>query len=171
MKLNSLATVFALALTTLGAQAVEKNITVTASIDPALELTMADGTPLPTAITMGYTPTGGLQDYTLSTRIYSNDKAKDITMSLLTSPVLTNTVDSSKTIPLTVTYNEQPVTTTPWASDKALKASKIFLDADTTSVAMPLTISADNADMRTWSAGTYQGVVSLLVKQLTPATP
>ena len=165
--LSSLAVVFIMSNS---ANAVEKNITVTASIDPTLELAMSDGTPLPTAINMGYTPISGLQQYTMSTKIYSNDKSKDITMSLLTDPMLTNTVDSSKTIPLKVTYNQQAVTTTAWTADQQLKANKIFLDEDGTSVSMPLTISADNTGMKNWSAGTYQGIVSLLVKQVTPVT-
>lgn len=107
----------------------------------------------------------------MMTKIYSNDKTKDITMSLLMEPVLTNTIDSANTIPLTVDYKEQAVTTTAWDASTQLKATDIFLDEDATSISMPLTISADNTNMKDWTAGTYQGVVSLLLKQVTPVTP
>ncbi|EHZ6521349.1 fimbrial protein, partial [Salmonella enterica] len=53
MKLTSIYSAVALSLLlATGAQAVEKNITVTASIDPTLDMAMADGTALPSNIDM-----------------------------------------------------------------------------------------------------------------------
>lgn len=173
MKLKSIYSAVALSLLlAAGAQAVEKNITVTASIDPTLDMAMADGTALPSNIDMQYTPVGGLQSYTLQTKIFTNDETKDVTMRLLAPASLTHTTDPAGTIPLTVKYNQKEVTVTDWAAADHLKAATIFTATDGSSVSMPLTISAtDNTTHANWKAGTYQGVVGLMISQVTPATP
>lgn len=169
MKLTSIYSAVALSLLlATGAQAVEKNITVTASIDPTLDMAMADGTALPSNIDMRYNPVSGLQDYTLQTKIFTNATDKDVTMRLLAPVLLTNTVNSAQTIPLTVKYNQKEVTATDWAPADQLKGTTIFT-ADGSSVSMPLTISASNTNHTTWKAGTYQGVVGLMISQVTPA--
>ncbi|EAO6614202.1 TPA: hypothetical protein NPB33_004220 [Salmonella enterica subsp. enterica serovar Kintambo] len=117
MKLTSIYSAVALSLLlATGAQAVEKNITVTASIDPTLDMAMADGTALPSNIDMQYNPVSGLQDYTLQTKIFTNATDKNITMRLLAPVTLTNTVNSTQTIPLTVKYNQKEVTVADWST-------------------------------------------------------
>ncbi|HGD8457901.1 TPA: CFA/I pilus major pilin CfaB, partial [Escherichia coli] len=53
-------TIGAMALTTMfvavSASAVEKNITVTASVDPVIDLLQADGNALPSAVKLAYSP-------------------------------------------------------------------------------------------------------------------
>ncbi|EHL2318691.1 hypothetical protein KDF28_004786 [Escherichia coli] len=151
-----------------GAHAVQKNITVTADIDPTIDLLQADGSALPTSIALTYNPVGGLQDYTINTKIYTNDTDKDVIMQLVTTPMLTHTTDSTEQIELAVTYNGIPVTDTPWTAGD-LDKSVAFNTQDTgASISMPLVIgpavAADTVDAK---AGTYQGVVSMLVTQST----
>ena len=147
------------------AHAVDKLITVTASIDPSLDLTQADGSALPSTVAMSYNPSAGLQDYTIQTRLYKTDTTNNVTMSLSTQPVLTSLNDASKTIPLTVKYNGKEVTTTPWAASNAL-SKDIFTDGQ--SPAMPMVISADNTNKSSWTAGEYQGVINLIVATVAP---
>ncbi|ALX93552.1 hypothetical protein AV650_08240 [Serratia fonticola] len=160
----ALAAIAVSSVLSLSAQAVEKNITVTASIDPALNLLQADGTELPTTVSMAYNPSNGLTPVTISTKIYSNTATKDVSISTLGSPVLTNTVDSAQTIPLVVNYNGKPLSTTA----TTLTAASVFVDNSGASVSMPLVIAATNTGHASWTQGTYQGVVSLLLQQPTP---
>lgn len=153
---------------TSAASAVEKRITVLANIDPSLEMTQSDGSALPTSITMNYNPVNGIRDSDIYTKLVSNSPNQDITMSLLTPAVLTNNWDPDKTIPLTVTYNDMPVTTTPWPPGQGLKATEAFTDATGISKSMVLRISAPNTDNLTM--GTYQGDVSILVQHMTPVS-
>lgn len=141
------------------AYAVDKVITVTASIDPTLDLAQADGTALPSTVALHYTPVSGLQEHTIQTRLYTNE-AKDVTMYLTMEPKITGIDNPLHSIPLKVFYNGKAVTTTAWPASDALKAT-IFNEGR--SVAMPLTIAADNTDKQNWSAGSYQGVVNLVV--------
>ncbi|MEB6310962.1 CS1 type fimbrial major subunit [Escherichia coli] len=147
------------------AHAVDKVITVTASIDPTLDLVQADDSPLPSTVILPYTPVNGLGGKTIQTRLYSNAQ-KDVTMSLTMDPVLTNVTDPTKQIPLKVKYNGQDVTTAPWVADKAIKHT-VFVDGR--SPAMPLTIYADNKDKATWTTGNYQGAINMVIAATTTA--
>lgn len=60
------------------ALAVQKDITVTANVDAALDMTQTDNTALPKAVEMQYLPGQGLQSYQLMTKIWSNDVTKDV---------------------------------------------------------------------------------------------
>src|SRR5471030_106593 len=151
----------------MSAQAVEKNITVTASIDPTLNMLQADGTELPASVAMVYNPSIGLQPVTISTKIYSNTATKDVAISTLGTPALMNTTDSAQTIPLVVNYNGKPLS----ATATTLAAASIFTDKSGAYVSMPLVISATNTGHATWTQGDYQGVVSLLLQQPTPVAP
>ncbi|HAW2024641.1 TPA: fimbrial protein [Escherichia coli] len=148
------------------AHAVDKVITVTASIDPTLDLVQADDSPLPSTVTLPYTPVSGLGVKTIQTRLYSNAKNNDVTMSLTMDPVLTNVTDPTKQIPLKVKYNGQDVTTTPWVADKAIKHT-VFVDGR--SPAMPLTIYADNTNKTNWTTGNYQGAINMVIAATTTA--
>lgn len=55
-----------------------KDITVTANVDAALDMTQTDNTALPKAVEMQYLPGQGLQSYQLMTKIWSNDVTKDV---------------------------------------------------------------------------------------------
>ena len=68
------------------ALAVQKDITVTANVDAALDMTQTDNTALPKAVEMQYLPGQGLQSYQLMTKIWSNDVTKNVKMQLV-SPV------------------------------------------------------------------------------------
>ncbi|WP_262232272.1 fimbrial protein, partial [Escherichia coli] len=65
------------------ALAVQKDITVTANVDAALDMTQTDNSALPKAVEMQYLPGQGLQSYQLMTKIWSNDVTKDVKMQLV----------------------------------------------------------------------------------------
>lgn len=85
------------------ALAVQKDITVTANVDAALDMTQTDNTALPKAVEMQYLPGQGLQSYQLMTKIWSNDVTKDVKMQLVSPAQLVQSTDASKIVPLTVT--------------------------------------------------------------------
>lgn len=60
-KLYTFTPVALAALFSLSAMAVQKDITITADIDPTVELLQADGTALPSSLKMTYIPGVGLQ--------------------------------------------------------------------------------------------------------------
>ncbi|MEO3990613.1 CS1 type fimbrial major subunit [Pseudocitrobacter cyperus] len=144
------------------AVAVQKDITVTANVDAALDMTMSDNTALPKSIEMQYFPGTGLAQYSLQTRIWANDTTKDVKMRLVNDFLLTNNLGGT-TVPMTVKWGGATLTTT----DTTLTATDLFPNgADaikTGSVAKPLVLS--QTTQGTLATGTYQGVVSIYLYQ------
>lgn len=144
------------------AMAVQKDITVTASVDAALDMTQSDGSSLPKNIDMQYFPGTGLAPYSLMTKIWSNDVSKDIKIKLVSDFSLINNI-GGEAVPMTVKWGNSELTTT----DTTLKATELFPNtADaikTGSVAKQLQIS--QAVQEPLNTGTYQGVVSLYLYQ------
>ncbi|EGD4798073.1 hypothetical protein DUN34_08340 [Escherichia coli] len=91
------------------ALAVQKDITVTANVDAALDMTQTDNTALPKAVEMQYLPGQGLQSYQLMTKIWSNDVTKDVKMQLVSPAQLVQSLDASKIVPLTVTWGGEEI--------------------------------------------------------------
>ena len=102
------------------ALAVQKDITVTANVDAALDMTQTDNTALPKAVEMQYLPGQGLQSYQLMTKIWSNDVTKDVKMQLVSPAQLVQSLDASKIVPLTVTWGGEEIKAgdrhLPWCS-------------------------------------------------------
>ena len=171
-KLYTFTPVALAALFSLSAMAVQKDITITADIDPTVELLQADGTALPSSLKMTYIPGVGLQKKTLSTKIFTNDTTSQVEMRLLTAPVLaSNTKPSATTIPLSVSYNGKTLTTAVTA-DSTLKPADLFPKGriDGGSVPFDLVIAQTTTGIISES-GSYQGVVSLILNTSTvPAT-
>lgn len=80
----------AAALMSMSAYAVQKDITVTANIDTTLEMLSADGSALPATVQMQYLPGSGLQATEVNTKIFTNDKAKDLQIRLAAEPSMKN---------------------------------------------------------------------------------
>ncbi|HKM97395.1 MAG TPA: CS1 type fimbrial major subunit [Buttiauxella sp.] len=142
--------------------AVEKDITVNATVDSTLDMTLSDGQPLPASVDMQYTPGVGLAPTTLETKIWSNDAAKDIKASLSSTPVLTNTTGTG-TQTLAVKLGTQAITPVP----ATLAAAVLFPtgEVDQGSVTLPLEIlPATTAPL---ASGNYTGMVSLILTQAT----
>lgn len=156
----------AAALMAMSTHAVEKNITVTANVDATLELLSADGSALPTTMQMQYLPGVGLQPAVVSTKIFTNDKAKNVEVRLASSPSLTNqTNPSADAAPLTVKLGDETLATTV----KTLQAAEIFLgDVKDGSIVLPLSIAQSTPGVLL--TGSYQGLVSLVLTQSAAAT-
>lgn len=153
----------AVALMSMSAFAVQKDITVTANVDTSLELLSADGSPLPTNMKMQYLPGVGLQAASVSTKIFTNDKAKDLQVVLAAPPSLKNqTNPGAAEIPLKVKFSDIEI-----SSDKPTKITvqNIFPgDLADGSIALPLSIEPATVAPVT-AAGTYQGLVSMVLTQ------
>lgn len=146
--------------------AVQKDITVTANVDASLDMTQADGSALPSAVEMQYTPGNGLNTYSVESKIWSNDTtstAGDIHMKLVSDAELVNTAGAEgNTVPLTVSWGSDTLSTD---KDVDLAVADIFPGGDsaTGSVARALTIAQTTKGAL--ESGTYQGVVSLYLYQ------
>ncbi|WP_343463863.1 CS1 type fimbrial major subunit [Pantoea sp.] len=152
-------------LFTTSALAAEATITVTANVDPVVELRNADGSLLSQTLQMGYTPGVGLDGIDLPTRIFSNDQSKGVKVRLASSAQLTHISDTSVTaIPLRVSLNGSALSTT----ETTLDANTLFNDttagAPGQSVILPLKIEQTTKAPVT-TAGTYQGLVQLILAQ------
>lgn len=162
MKIAATAALFA-ALFTTSALAAEAIINVTANIDPTLELRNADGTLLEQNVRMGYLPGVGLDGHRMETKIYTNDKAKNISVRLGSAAQLVHATDTSApAIPLTVTLGTKSLTT----ADQTLTAAELFGVASGVgeSVTLPLVISQTTKEVVD-VAGTYNGMVQLVLAQ------
>lgn len=100
------------------AYAVQKNITVTANVDPTIDMTLSDGSALPKSVEMKYVSGTGLSPVSMMTRIGSNAmsaSAGAINMKLVTAPQLVNNAGATtKTIPPAVSWRGQALSdTTP----------------------------------------------------------
>lgn len=156
----------AAALMAMSAHAVQKDITVTATVDATLEMLSADGSALPTTMQMQYLPGVGLQPAVVNTKIFTNDKARDLQIRLASSPSLTNqTNPGANSASLKVELGGNEVTTTA----STLTASTIFPgDAKEGSIVLPLSIAQSSP--QTLDTGSYQGLVSLVLTQSAAAT-
>lgn len=144
------------------AGAAQRDITVTADIDPTIDVTQADGTALPSSVAMQYLPGKGLNAYRENIKFWSNVADRNLNISLATSPSLTDT-NGANAIPLSVTVNGTELTTTA----KTLTFASLFPAGITNgSSAVSLMISQTNPGS-TVASGRYSGIVSLVVTQAT----
>ncbi|MGE1153876.1 CS1 type fimbrial major subunit [Pseudomonas kitaguniensis] len=148
-------------------QAAETNITVTATVDPTLSLTQADGTAIPKSLEMTYIPGKGLSDYTLPTKLFTNDTTKNILMRLSSTPSLVNAVNSSQTVPLTVSFGGNALSA---ANDMTINASNIVWDTNGGSPSTDLTIH-QTTQAPLSAAGQYSGTVGIVITQSAAANP
>nr|CAC18738.1 adhesin major subunit pilin [Burkholderia cepacia] len=157
----------AAALMSMSAHAVQKDITVTANIDTTVEMLSADGSALPNTMQMQYLPGSGLQVTEVKTKIFTNDNAKDLQVRLATEPSLKNlTKPGADEIKLAVKLGGTALST----KATTLKASDIFTgDLAQGSNMMPLSIAQQDVAPVT-AAGSYQGLVSLIVTQSATST-
>ncbi|MFB3306001.1 CS1 type fimbrial major subunit [Pseudomonas sp. AMR01] len=169
MRKKKLGLTFALVASSLiaaNSQAAETNITVTANVDPTLSLTQADGTAIPKSLEMTYIPGKGLSDYILPVKIFTNDTSKNILMRLNTTPLLVNSVDSSKTVPLTVSFGGNALST---SSDATITGSSIVWDSNGGSPSQELKIKQTQLAALT-GAGQYSGTVGIVITQSAATT-
>lgn len=149
----------------LSAMAVDKDITIVADVDPTLEILQADGSALPSTLRMNYIPGRGLQNASILTRILTNDVSKDLTMRLVTAPVLANMLNpATPGVPLSATYGGQALSAT---TPVTLTATSLFPGATTgegSSVTQQLEVRQTTAGVL--AAGSYQGVVSIVLTQV-----
>ncbi|HAS1172437.1 MULTISPECIES: CS1 type fimbrial major subunit [Enterobacter cloacae complex] len=148
--------------TAFSAGAVQKDINVTADIDPTVDVTLADGTPLPASVAMQYLPGKGLTAHTESIKFWANAVDKDLSLRLVNTPALTD-VTGTTSIPLSVTVNGTKLTTTAATLPYASTFPSGIANG---SSAMPLVIAQETPGTIT-NAGIYSGVVSLVVTQAT----
>jgi len=154
-----------LMLSAFATQAVQRDITVTATVDPAVDITLADGSALPSAVTMDYNVITGLQPITKNVKLWSNSTSKNLTIALANSPTLSSS-SSTSSVPLTVKFNGSALTTTA----TTLTYANYFPNGTANgSLAFPLVIAPTTAGVLT-DAGSYTGTVSLIVQQATTSS-
>lgn len=153
-------------VTAFGANAVQRDITVTANIDPTVDVTRADGSALPAAVEMQYLPGKGLQAYKEQIKLWSNTADRALNVSLVSEPSLTDAAGANA-IPLSVSVNGKALTTTATSFDYATTFPSGVTNG---SSAMPLVIAQKTPGVITSPAGTYSGIVSLVVTQATASS-
>ncbi|HEL3180181.1 TPA: fimbrial protein [Stenotrophomonas maltophilia] len=162
----------ALATASLSAQAVETRISVYANVDSTLAFQQEDGTALPDVITLNYHPemtgtggrVGGLQPWKLPTRIFTNDEDKDIEVSLRTALELVPTLGNvgATPVPMTVSLDDVELTT----ASQDFKAADLF-DGAVPGVSKPLDLKITQTTPGPLAAGTYNGMVAIVMAQKT----
>lgn len=158
--------VAAAAVFSMSAFAIEKQITVTAQIDPAIELLDPSGGALPSALPMQYVPGQGLTALSFDARFFSNDNKKDIEIRLREDPKLVHTSDSSaRAIELAVNVDGQSLST----GVTKLTATDLFSGNDTASKQVRFTI-AQKTQGAVATPGLYSGPVRLIVTTAAAAT-
>lgn len=147
-------------------QASENNITVQATVDPTVSLTLADGTALPDTVTMTYQAGRGLVAYKNNVKLWSNDATKNLQINLGTVPKLTDQNNGANPIELAVSLNGVTLSTTA----STFTAASLFPGGTNTngSTPLPLVISQKTFAPVT-TAGNYSGIVNIVVTQATSA--
>nr|3F84_A Chain A, CFA/I fimbrial subunit B [Escherichia coli]3F84_B Chain B, CFA/I fimbrial subunit B [Escherichia coli] len=143
---------------------VEKNITVTASVDPVIELLQADGNALPSAVKLAYSPASKtFESYRVMTQVHTNDATKKVIVKLADTPQLTDVLNSTVQMPISVSWGGQVLSTTA----KEFEAAALGYSAsgvNGVSSSQELVISAAPKTAGTApTAGNYSGVVSLVM--------
>ncbi|MTD28098.1 CS1 type fimbrial major subunit [Erwinia sorbitola] len=149
-------------VTAFGTSAVQRDITVTADIDPTVDITLADGSSLPSSIAMQYLPGKGLAAHKENIKFWSNTEDRALNVSLANAPSLTD-ANGSNAIPLSVSVNGKKLSTTATSLAYATTFPSGIANGSST---MPLVI-AQATPGNVSSAGTYTGIVSLIVTQAT----
>ena len=141
------------------ALAVQKDITVTANVDAALDMTQTDNTALPKAVEMQYLPGQGLQSYQLMTKIWSNDVTKDVKMQLVSPAQLVQSLDASKIVPRWggVEFIADAATT--------FSSSIIFACDALTNGSLAKNLMFAQTTKGVLETGIYRGVVSIYLSQ------
>lgn len=144
-------------------QASENNITVQASVDPTVSLTLADGSALPSTVTMQYQAGVGLVAYKNNVKLWSNDATKNLQINLGAIPKLTDQ-NGVNPIELAVSLNGVVLSTTA----STFTAASLFPGGVNTngSSPLPLVISQKTFAPVT-TAGNYSGLVNIVVTQAT----
>lgn len=147
--------------------AAQRDITITANIDSTVEFLQSDGSGLPNSINLDFLPGKGLMAKSISTRFFTNDMAKNISIRLLKSPQIAMVTDATQSIDLDVQLDGKPLTTT----NSILVAGELFPGgksvANGGSKEMKLRIGSKGAPKENLAAGDYSGEVSLVVSQET----
>jgi hypothetical protein len=159
IKVISLVSVLAVAFSV---NAVQRDITVTANIDPTVDVTLADGSPLPSSIAMQYLPGKGLAAHKENIKFWSNTADRALNVSLANTPSLTD-ANGANPIPLSVSVNGKTLSTT---TTSLAYATTFPSGIENGSSTMPLVISQTSPGAVS-AAGTYTGIVSLVVTQAT----
>lgn len=161
--LKKVALAAALTAASLSAHAAESHIKVYTDVDLTLALLKADGSPLSDTMEMIHMPGDGLRTVTERVRVFTNDESKDIEVNVMHDPVLVLQTGTGPSVPLTVSLNKTPLTVAAkdfLASDifdGALPGASFIMDLDIAQTTKaPLTV-----------AGTYEGIVSIAMKQKT----
>lgn len=156
-----IAPIAAAALFSISAFAVEKEFTVTAQIDPTIELLRPDGTALNPNLTMGHSPVTGLSAVNFDAKVFTNDATKAVEFRLSGAPQLLNqTVPSADAIPLAVRVDGKAVT----VEGIKMNPNELFHGDDKGSKVLPISIAQATPAPIT-SAGVYTGAVRLVVTQ------
>lgn len=135
-----------------------KDITVTATVAETLDLTAADGTPLPATINLNYAPGVGLQESTTQTKIWSNH-GKDIGFRLQNTAELTAVTGGGAPVPLKVSFAGYELGAV--MIDIPYKDMFPVGDPALGSKILPLVIA--QATKGAVTTGSYSGTVSLVI--------
>lgn len=150
--------------TAFATQAVQKDITVNASVDASIDITQPDNTALPSSINMQYMPGKGLTPFNLNTKVWSNSDKSGVNVRLVREASLAD-INGATKIPLTVTLGGKTLSLTNTLLDVAtLFPAGIEKGSDV----LPLRFAQTTQGIV--ATGTYSGIVSLVITQAT-ATP
>lgn len=138
------------------ANALQKDITVTAAVDSSLEMTLADGSALPTTVAMQHMPGLGLLPYTLHTKLFSNTSESNVIVRLVASPELT-AIESNALVPLSVTLGGKTLST----SDTVYNSTDLYPGGDNSMGSMPLPLVISQSSSGSLTSGHYNGLVSM----------
>lgn len=163
----------ALATASLSAHAVDTRISVYANVDTTLAFQQENGSPLPDSITMNYLPEfndgsggnvrpGGLEPWTLMTRIFTNDDSKDIQVSLQNALELVPTIGhvGATSVPMTVSLHNLELTT----ASQDLSATVLF-DGAIDGVSKPLELAITQTTAGPLKSGSYEGMATIVMRQ------
>lgn len=153
----------------LNAMAVQKDITINANVDPYLDMTLSDAQPLPASVLMQYIPGNGLAPYAMQTKIWSNNYS-DVNIKLANDVLLYDRAGSATTVPITVSYGGQPLSTAARTMTKEFLFPGGTTTVSTGSIEQELKFTQTDAGTEI-TEGNYTGVVGIVLTQSTTATP
>lgn len=159
----------------LNAMAVQKDITINANVDPALDMTLSDSQPLPASVLMQYIPGvgHGLAPYSMQTKIWSNTYS-DVNIRLANDVLLYDRAGSSHTVGIKVTYGGVTTADEVTTAGRTMTKDVLFPGGATTigtgSIEQELRFTQNPPGVEL-PAGNYTGVVGIVLTQSTTATP
>nr|4HJI_A Chain A, CS1 fimbrial subunit A [Escherichia coli]4HJI_B Chain B, CS1 fimbrial subunit A [Escherichia coli] len=138
-------------------------------MDPTVDLLQSDGSALPNSVALTYSPAvNNFEAHTINTVVHTNDSDKGVVVKLSADPVLSNVLNPTLQIPVSVNFAGKPLSTTGITIDSNdLNFASSGVNKVSSTQKLSIHADATRVTGGALTAGQYQGLVSIILTKST----